>query len=102
MVRSDLPLGFLAAQIVHAAGESSPGNMPVNTNAVVLSVPDECSLHLLERQLQRAGVQHVSIREPDAPWNGALTAIGLMPIADRSTVKPLLTRLPLLGKKEAA
>lgn len=99
VVRSDLPLGFLAAQIVHAAGESSPGNIDFGTNAVVLSVLTEAALAVIERQLQRAGIQHVAIREPDAPYNGALTAIGLVPIRDRSKVKPLLNKLPLLGKE---
>ena len=55
---------------------------------------------IVERQLVRLGVRHVSVREPDAPYNGELTAIGLCPLADRSTVKPLLSRLRLFGKKE--
>lgn len=102
MVRKDLPLGFLAAQVVHAAGESSPGNLDPGTNAVVLEVENESALVALERQLQRAGVCHVSIREPDPPWDGALTAIGLVPLTDRSVVKPILSKLPLLGKKASA
>lgn len=101
IVRSDLPLGFLAAQVVHAAGESSPGNLDPGTNAVVLGARDEAELAALERKLQRAGVPHVAIREPDPPWNGALTAIGLIPIEDRSTVKRLLSSLPLLGRPAA-
>lgn len=102
MVRSDLPLGFLAAQIVHAAGESSPGNLTTGTNAVVLSVPDEPALHLLKRRLQGAGVPHVSVFEPDEPWCGSMTAIGLAPVADRRQVRRLLEDLPLLGKEQAA
>jgi peptidyl-tRNA hydrolase len=99
IVRSNLPIGFLAAQIVHAAGESSNENLRPGTNAVVLSVLTEAALLLVERQLQKLGIAHVSIREPDAPYNGELTAIGLMPLADRSKVKPILSRLSLLGKE---
>lgn len=46
----------------------------------------------------RAGIEHVQVREPDAPWNGQMTAIGLVPVADRSIVKGVLGKLPLLGK----
>lgn len=99
VVRSDLPLGFLAAQVVHAAGESSPGALDHGTNAVVLSVPDESALAAVERRLQLAGVPHVAIREPDAPWDGALCAIGLVPLADRAPAKRVLSALPLLGRE---
>jgi peptidyl-tRNA hydrolase len=99
IVRADLPTGFLAAQVVHAAGESSPGNLDSGTNAVVLSVPDEAALLGIERRLQKEGVRHVAIREPDAPYLGALTAIGLVPLADKRRVKPILSSLPLLGKE---
>lgn len=99
LVRSDLPLGFLAAQVVHAAGESSPGNLPHATNAVVLSVPDESTLREYCARLERAGVAHVPIHEPDAPWLGQMTAIGIAPVADRRALRPLLSSLPLLGKE---
>jgi len=96
IVRSDLPFGFLAAQVVHAAGESSCGNLPPNTNAVVLAVPDESALTQLAERLYHAGIPHIAIREPDPPWCGAMTAIGLKPIADRRMIKKVLGRLPLL------
>lgn len=88
--------------MVHAAGESSPGEIPEGTNAVVLSVPDEPSLLAIESKLRRAAVGHITIREPDAPWDGAATAIGLVPVADRSRVKRVLGGLPLLGKERVA
>jgi peptidyl-tRNA hydrolase len=100
IVRDDLPLGFLAAQVVHAAGESSPGNIESGTNAVVLAVGSEPALLVIERALQRAGIRHVSVREPDPPYHGQLTAIGLCPVVDRSKVKPILSRLALLGRRE--
>jgi len=98
IVRADLPIGFACAQIVHAAGESSPGNLSPGTNAVVLAARNEAELAALERKLAQAGIPHVAIREPDPPWNGALTAIGLVPTDDRRKLKPLLSSLPLLGK----
>ncbi len=99
VIRSDLPVGFLAAQIVHAAGESVSKNLPPNTNAVVLSVDSEAELLAVAKQLQLAGVPHVSIHEPDPPYNGAFTAIGIVPVKDRSMVKKILSRLPLFGKE---
>lgn len=101
IVRSDLPLGFLAAQVVHAAGESAAplGKLDPGTNAVVLAVPDESTLAALGARLAAAGVWHAAIYEPDAPWLGALTAIGLAPQADRAALRPLLSSLPLLGKE---
>jgi hypothetical protein len=81
VVRRDLPLGFLAAQVVHAAGE----------------------LELLElaSRLSAAGVSHRLIREPDPPWLGQATAIGLEPVADRAPLRALLRGLLLLGKEVA-
>lgn len=98
IVRRDLPVGFLAAQIVHAAGESSPGGLDPGTHAVVLSADAE-QLAALERRLALEGIAHVAIREPDAPWCGALTAIGLAPITDRRPIRRLTSSLPLLGKE---
>jgi peptidyl-tRNA hydrolase len=100
-VRQDLPLGFLAAQVTHAAGESSPGGLKPGTNAVVLAVRSEAELAALDRRLAQEGVEHVTICEPDPPWNGALTALGLPPTADRGRLRPFLSSLPLLGKEVA-
>lgn len=86
----------MAAQIVHAAGESAMFQIPHNTNAVVLSVPDEMALSAIERQLSDDGIEHVAVREPDSPWNGALTAIGML-VDDRKKIKQHVGRLPLLG-----
>jgi peptidyl-tRNA hydrolase len=101
IIRADLPLGFMAAQIVHAAGETSPGNIPPETNAIVLSVPDEASLLSVHDRLTKAGLGHHLVSEPDAPWNGQATAIGIPP-APRTCIRPYLSSLPLLRGKEAA
>lgn len=99
VVRADLPHGFQAAQICHAAGESSPGDLPKATNAVVLSVPTEADLMDVAAKLTAAGIAHVLIEEPDAPWSGAVTAIGLHPVVDRLAVRKVLQKLPLLGQE---
>ncbi|HTQ43920.1 MAG TPA: hypothetical protein VMI75_14260 [Polyangiaceae bacterium] len=80
---------------VHAAGESSPGDLPKDTHAVVLAVAGEDALAAVERSLERAGVAHVAIREPDAPWNGALMAIGVEP-GRKEALRRWLSSLPLL------
>lgn len=48
-----------------------------------------------ERGLTLAGVPHCAIREPDAPWNGALMAIGVWP-GDKATLAPYFYGLELL------
>lgn len=95
IVRRDLPIGVIAAQLVHAAGESAQLiEVPPHTHAVVLSVPDEEHLLHYEKKLIRAGVQFSAIREPDAPWNGQLMTIGIRP-QPRKKIKKLLANLPL-------
>jgi len=96
IVRTDLPRGTLAAQLVHAAGESCEGlHLPSDTHAVVLGVPDERELLVLEKRLIEAQIPHRAIREPDPPWNGQLMAIGLVP-GPREKFKKYLSRYPLL------
>lgn len=88
-----------AAQLVHAAGESSPGNLPSGTYAIVLAVPTQKELEQLEQRLVVKGVPFRAIREPDAPWNGALMAIGVEPMP-RAQVRKHLSGLSLLKDKE--
>lgn len=96
IVRADLPRGVLAAQLVHAAGESSPGDLAPTTFAVVLAAKDEAQLEKIEQDLRGRGIDHNAIREPDSPWDGALMAIGIHPVTDRSILKPVTGGLPLL------
>jgi hypothetical protein len=86
----------LAAQLTHAAGESSPGGLPSGTRAVVLAVDDEPQLVRVEERLRVADLAHVAIREPDAPWAGALMAIGIVPLRERAAVRRVLGRMALL------
>lgn len=94
-MRSDLERGIQAAQMVHAAGESSPGGLPSGTHVVVLSTKDEGELRDVARRLALAGVAHVCIEEPDAPHLGALMAIGCVP-GRKESLRRHLSSLPLL------
>ena len=67
IVRSDLPRGLQAAQIVHAAGESARERVDEGTHAVVLVAQDEAALEAVRKRLVLACVPHVAIVEPDAP-----------------------------------
>lgn len=95
MVRADLPRGLQAAQIIHAAGESSPGNIPAGTHAVCLCVPNEAGLAELETRLRHAGVQHTTIVESDAPYSGQRTAIGFPP-SGKEVLRRFLSSLACL------
>lgn len=46
---------------------------------VILGARNETKLLKLERRLIVGGIPHVAFREPDAPWENALMAIGLIP-----------------------
>ena len=94
IVRPDLPVGLLAAQVTHAAGESSTGDLGPGTYAVVLAAPPD-RLAALEALLKAQGVPHSAVRENDAPWSGQLMAIGLRP-APRDQVQRYVSSLPLL------
>jgi peptidyl-tRNA hydrolase len=150
VVRRDLPLGALLAQLAHAAGESffllaevaqkteHPGGepepvTPVAVSAeevggsspslgsisgggerrltsdgasrsgevgsqpaypakpkptvVVLGARNEQKLLRLQAQLRLANIPHVAIREPDAPFLGQLTAIGVVPAAREAVAR---------------
>jgi len=95
IVRADLPRGIQAAQLVHAAGESAPGGLPPGTYAVVLAARDEGHLALVAKKLRLAGVPFVAVHEPDAPYSGALMALGIPP-ARKEGLRRHLSELPLL------
>jgi hypothetical protein len=70
---------MLVAQTIHAAGESSPGQLPSGTYAVALSVPNEPALLREAERLRARGAAFVEIREDAPPYMGALMALGLVP-----------------------
>lgn len=96
IVRRDLPIGILGAQLIHAAGESSE-QVPVGTYAVALAAKNEEHLAFIEHKLQTLGIPHHAVREPDR--NNELMAIGLQPVADRSAVRCVVGKLRLLGDR---
>jgi len=89
-----LPLGTLCAQLVHSAGETGPTEP--GTHAVVLSARNEKHLLKIEQRLTHYKIKYHSVREPDAPYNGELMAIGIFPTCDRKFLKPVTKRLRLL------
>ena len=93
-MRPDLPKGVLAAQVTHAAGESSTGKLDRGTYAVVLQAPRE-GLEELEERFKEEAVPHTAIRETMEPYCGELMAIGVRP-APREEVRRLLSSYPLL------
>jgi hypothetical protein len=95
VVRKDIPRGVQSAMLVHAAGESSPGGLPQDTHAVVLTAPDEGALLCVAARLKLVGIRLAEVREPDAPWNNQLMAIGVIP-ARREVVGRYVSSLPLL------
>lgn len=81
--------------MIHAAGESSPGNLPTGTYAIALAARDEAHLSEVSFALFRAGIKHVRVVEPDAPYSGQLMALGVPP-GERSRLRRHLSSLPLL------
>jgi hypothetical protein len=80
--------------LVHAAGESSPGNLPRDTYAVVLAVKDEAALARVEETLKEHGVQFVPVHEPDPPYFNQLMSIGVVP-GKKKEVGRYLSSIPL-------
>lgn len=82
----------MAAQVTHAAGESSPGNLPPGTYAIVLTCED---LTELSQHLSKQGVEHKTIVENSGPYSGQATAIGVAP-KPRSELRRHFSSFPLL------
>ena len=97
VLRGDLSLGAALAQCTHAAGESSrlAPELPDNTHAVVLRAEDEQALLRLDAELTARGIVHVCVREPDEPYCGQMTAIGVKPCLRESTLKRIMRGFPL-------
>lgn len=64
----------------------------------MLAVRSEAELLSVAAKLQLAGVPHVCIREVDPPFTGQHTAIGIVPLRDRSKVRRIVSTLPLYGE----
>lgn len=91
IIREDLSIGQIGAQIAHAAGETGPA-VP-GTHAVVLSVRNERELEEVSARLYRIEVEHHLVIEE----NGEMMAIGLYPTKNRDRFKVVTDKLSLLG-----
>ena len=80
------------AQVCHAAAGSGPATS--GTYAVVLAASSESELLNTSFRLAEHGIHHITIHEPDAPYLGAATAIGIPPQA-RQQLRRVLIHLPL-------
>ena len=65
-------------------------------HAVALAAKDEAELLKLDAILHEKEISHRTIREPDPPWFGQAMAIGIEPVRDRSALRRLLSRFPLI------
>ena len=92
IVKNDLTVGSKAAMLIHAAGESAPGNMPLGMFAIALET-DAATLGCLEKRLIEEGVEHSAFREPDL--GNQLVAIGICP-DHRQKVRRFVSNLPLI------
>lgn len=89
-------VGALACQAAHAAGESCfDGPAPGDTHVCALVAETSADLVLLSLVLVEAGIKHVLINEPDEPYNGAATAVGIAP-QDREVVRPFVAQFKVL------
>jgi peptidyl-tRNA hydrolase len=84
------------AQVAHAAGESSSGDLSPGTYAIVLGVAGERELVELAAKLEAAGVGHRVITESQPPYSGQAMAIGVEP-GPRSELRRLFSSIPLAG-----
>lgn len=99
IVRADLPARIQQAQLGHAAGRSSQGKHKIGTYSIILHAKNEEHLREIGWELFKAGINITLCHEPDAPWNGALMAIGCLPM-DREVIGPLLKGLPPSDAKQ--
>ncbi len=88
LVRRDLPFGTTLAQVAHAAANTGQGQITV----AVLGVRDEPTLKRWADKLTKHNAAHAVIKEPDPPYNGAWTAIGVFPSL-RSRLSPIFRKL---------
>ncbi len=94
IVRGDLPIGVVTAQLTHAAGETSQNKLGMR--AVVLQAESEHHLVYLSCRLNQTCVHHKLVRDPDPPWDGAAMAIGVYPVQSDHKIG-VLRKLKLYG-----
>ena len=95
IVRADLPIGMIAAQVAHAAGAGSERHPP-EVHVVVLSVRSEAELLSASARLVSAEIAQTLVVEVDHPYEGQAMAVGCELLRDRRTIRQCLSSLPLL------
>jgi len=81
---------------VHAAGESSPGDLSPGTYAVVVGIENERLLRRLARNLEALKVPIHRVEESHGEYGGQLMAIGLEP-GPKSVRGKYLSNIPLVS-----
>lgn len=81
--------------MIHAAGQSSPGDLPDGTYAVALACSSEADLRAIADRLAQAGLPRHLIVEDDPPYTGQAMAIGIPPVS-KVILKKHLRDLKLL------
>lgn len=71
------------------------GLRPPVIHAVALAARNEQDLIELDLALREAEIPHMTIREPDAPYFGQITSIGIEPTKDKAKLRPFLKRFKL-------
>lgn len=94
-MRTDIPVGLAFAQLLHAAGESSDGNLKPGTYAVALAVADGEKLEVLANNLEHFGVPIHRVVESHGKYAGQLMALGVTP-GPKSVRGRYLSNLPLV------
>lgn len=94
LVRGDLSIGQICAQIIHATGESLKEPHPAGGNTVAVALKVDNQQHLLEYEakFKKAGIPYTLIAECD----GEVQAIGLEPTRNRAAIRKLTSSLPLV------
>lgn len=91
-----MPVGHQLAQVAHAAAESAKlGDLPEGTCVVVLQAFNDPDMIELKYQLGAAGIEFVVIQEPDEPYCGEMTAIGVKPQPRTKKLKKLFQQFKL-------
>lgn len=85
--------GVAAVQAAHAASEAIQSlPVPPDTHVCVLVANSQDVIRDAAVRLEFAGLRIAKVIEPDPPYNGAITAIGVE-ITDRERVQPILANL---------
>lgn len=98
LCRLDAEVGKMMAQAVHAAEYSTPHPIPDNMNAVILGIPNKEELFKIGQELTALDINHTCIYEPDPPFLGEMTAIGVSPIYKTEITERIFRKYKLYRK----